>query len=337
MASESRQKRSPIDFFDEISQAPWEFGFYQTVRDIEAVSADKPRLGNAVMLSDEPIRLGQTPSLSFAPAALSGFSKANQFRAVPRLDVNFQGLLGPNGPMPLHITEYVYQRERHHNDSTLRNFLNIFNHRLLSLFYRAWANTEPVCNADRDDDRFRKYIGAFLGISLDTMTHRDNLDDNVKLSNAANFSNPTKTTDGLSNICANFLQAPVNIVEYVGHWLELPEEGYTVLSEVNIGCDLGKTAVLGANVWDRHSKFAIEIGPLDYSEYKDLLPTNPVFTALTDLIKNYIGFEFLWEARLIIKSSQIPELKLSGRQGLGWNCWVGDPGDKDRMDLALQL
>ena len=116
---------------------------------------------------DEPVRLGQAADLAFAPAPLATFDPG-QGGSRPRLQVRLFGLLGPNGPMPLHLTEYVRDRLRNASDPTAARFLDLLNHRFLALFYRAWAQAQPHVNRDRPDrDRFAGYIGSFVGIGLD--------------------------------------------------------------------------------------------------------------------------------------------------------------------------
>src|SRR2546427_10571362 len=158
-------KANTVAFLASLQATPYRYDFYQTLRRLECLYADKPRWGQALRPVDEPVRLGQDPDLSFAPAPLASF-EAGQDGRPPRLQVRLFGLLGPNGPLPLHITEYARERLRHAADPTLSRFLDLFNHRFLTLFYRAWAQAQPHVNRDRpNDDRFAAYVGAFLGVS----------------------------------------------------------------------------------------------------------------------------------------------------------------------------
>ena len=153
-----------VDFFAELARTPYRLDFYQTLRRLECLYGHKPRWGRALRPVDEPVRLGQDPDLAFAPSALSSFESADG--AIPRLQVRLFGLFGPNGPLPMHLTEYARERLRHHADGTLCRFLDIFHHRFIALFYRAWAQAQPHVNYDRPkDDRFATYVGAFLGIA----------------------------------------------------------------------------------------------------------------------------------------------------------------------------
>ena len=143
---------------DLLARAPEQFDFFQVMRRLEHLycdSPDRPRFGAALRPVDEPIRLGQDPSLAFASRTLNGV-QPSRTGAPPRLTQNFFGLMGPNGPLPMHLTEYARDRLRNTpSDPTMTHFLDIFHHRLLMFFYRAWASTEPTASHDRPEtDRF---------------------------------------------------------------------------------------------------------------------------------------------------------------------------------------
>src|SRR3954468_7658263 len=142
-----------VAFFSALAATPYRYDFYQTLRRIECLYAERPRWGRAMRPAEEPVRLGQDPDLAFAPAPLASFKPGEQGRPA-RLQVRLLGLLGPNGPLPLHITEYARERLLHANDPTLSRFLDVFHHRLMTLFYRAWAQAQPHVSRDRPaDDR----------------------------------------------------------------------------------------------------------------------------------------------------------------------------------------
>src|SRR6476661_870390 len=165
-----------LTFFAALAEAPYSYDFYQTLRRLECLFDRSPRWGEALRPIDEPVRLGQDPDLSFAPAPLASFGA--QDGKPPRLQVRLFGLFGPNGPLPIHLTEYARERLQHAGDPTLSRFLDVFHHRFLALFYRAWAQAQPHVNRDRPkDDRFTTYVGALLGMSLDAFRDRDALPD----------------------------------------------------------------------------------------------------------------------------------------------------------------
>ena len=154
-----------LTLFAALSEAPYSYDFYQTLRRLECLFDPKPRWGHARRPVDEAVRFGQEPDLTFAPAPLASFQPGRDGRP-PQLQVRLFGLLGPNGPLPLHITEYARERLRNAGDPTLSRFLDVLHHRFVTLFYRAWAQGQPHVNRDRPkEDRFAAYIGSFVGLS----------------------------------------------------------------------------------------------------------------------------------------------------------------------------
>jgi len=146
--------RERSDLLAALAKAPWSFGFCHTLRRLDCLQPDRPRIGATARPADDPIRLGQQPSLRFAPSELAALEPPGKGRA-PRLQVYFLGLLGPNGPLPLHLTEYARDRRRNSGDRTFTRFLDSFHHRMLSLLYRAWAQAQPAVGFDRpEQDRF---------------------------------------------------------------------------------------------------------------------------------------------------------------------------------------
>ncbi len=168
--------RSRAALLDALARAPGQFDFFQALRRLDAPAGGgsrQPRFGAAWRPADEAIRLGQEPDLTFAGSSLANL-RAGDDGAPPRLAVNFFGLLGPNGPLPLHLTEYARDRLRNADDPTMSRFLDLFHHRMLLFFYRAWAAGQPTVSRDRPrEDRFEHYIGALPGIALAAVRSKD--------------------------------------------------------------------------------------------------------------------------------------------------------------------
>lgn len=309
-----------LSFFAELARAPYRYDFYETMRRIECLHPQKPRWGEALRPVDEPVRLGQDPDLAFAPAPLASFDVADG--RSPRLQVRLFGLFGPNGPLPIHLTEYARERLRHQNDPTLCRFLDIFHHRFLALFYRAWAQAQPHVNYDRPEaDRFARYIGAFVGITPATLRGRDSVPDRAKLFHVGAMIRQVRNAEGLEHILGHFFRVAVRIEQFVGHWMSLASMDRTSLGRQ--GSMLGAGAVAGSRVWDRQHKFRIELGPLTLDEYESFLPGGTRLQKLVDWIRLYFCFEFDWDVRLLLDHAEVPPMVL-GRDGqLGWTSWLG--------------
>ena len=330
-----------LNFLADLAREPYRYDFYQTLRRLECLYDNKPRWGAALRPVDEPVRLGQDPDVAFAPSPLASL-EWGQDGAPPRLQVRLFGLLGPNGPMPIHITEYARHRLRHAGDPTLSRFLDLFHHRFIALFYRAWAQAQPHVNRDRpDSDRFLVYIGSFIGAAPDSLRHRDTVPDLARLHHAGTLVRHVRNAEGLAAIVRQFFRVPAAIEEFVGHWLRLAPAERSYLRRD--GASLGSGAVLGSRVWDHQSKFRIHLGPLTLAQYEAFLPATganrtggTLLRKLTDWVRFYLCFELDWDVRLVLKRDEVPRLKLGLTGQLGWTTWLGTrTAPTNAADLCL--
>jgi type VI secretion system protein ImpH len=325
---------------DELALGAEQFDFFQILRRLESIyrdRPDRPRFGAALRPADEPIRLGQEPSLAFAPAALSTL-RPGRAGSPPRLAVHFFGLLGPNGPLPLHLTEYARDRTRNAGDTTFSRFLDVFHHRMLMFFYRAWASAEPTVSEDgASPNPFLTYIGSLVGIALSSVRGRDQFPDPAKLFYAGRLSAQARNAEGLAAMIGDFFQMPAAVRCFVGNWLELPVRYRWRLGKDDGVGRLGLSTTLGAHAWTRQHKFRVEIGPLERAQLQRLLPGGPSLGKLADLVRNYVGDEQRWDLRLFLKE-QVDEPWHFGRSRLGWTSWLGKAGKSAtgyREDLIL--
>jgi type VI secretion system protein ImpH len=323
-----------VAFLAALAGTPHRYDFYQAMRRLECLYDSKPRWGHAKRPIDEPLRLGQDPDLSFAPAPLAALESQPEGRPA-RLQVRLFGLFGPNGPLPIHLTEYARERLRHVNDPTLCRFLDVFHHRFLALFYRAWAQAQPHVNRDRPaDDRFSVYIGSFEGMAPAAVRNRDVLPDLAKFFHVGVLIRHARNAEGLGAILRHFFRVPVEIQEFVGHWLSLGPRERTRLARD--GATLGSGAVIGSRVWDRQHKFRVLLGPLTLVQYESFLPGGALLPKLVDWVRLYLNLELEWDVRLVLHRDQVPRLTLGRRGRLGWTTWLGRrAADRDADDLSL--
>lgn len=319
--------------FAEVEAAPWAHDFFALLRRIEGLTPHLPRLGQAARPSQEALRLGQEPELDFAPAALASLSRG-EHAVAPRLGVRFFGLLGPQGPMPLHLTEYARERLHQRGDRTMSRFLDIFHHRLLLLFYRAWAQSQPAVQLDRPhDDRYGAWLGAAVGLDGDLRPH-DSLKQSDRLFHAGLMGGNARHPEGLEKILTQQFSVPVRIEQHVGHWLELEDEdrtqlGYARNRSERIGRPrprLGRNATLGWKAWDRQFRFRVVLGPMSWSSYQDFLPDGRHWRSLNHWVREYVGDGLWWDVRPLLLEQDIPDGRLGRGARLGYTAWVGSAG-----------
>lgn len=336
MAATDGRAAARVALFEALARAPWSFDFFQALRRIEGLFSDRPKLGKALRPADEPVRLSQEASVAFAPSTLSA-CEIDDGRP-PRLEQRFFGLLGANGPLPLHITEYVRERLIHNSDPTLARFLDLFHHRMALLFYRAWAEARPTVHQDRpDEDRFTAYVGSLAGHGLRGTLVRDAVPDHAKRFFVGHLARNPKNAEGLASILEGFFQLPVRVDQFVLGWLELPRDQRTALGgEPRVSGALGLGTVVGERVRDVQSRFRAVMGPMDLDRFRDFLPGGRSLDKLKDWVRNYVGFEFDWDVQLVLARDEVPGIRL-GREGqLGWTSWLGARrADTDAGDLTL--
>ena len=209
-------------FFAALADAPYRFDFYQTLRRLECLHAGQAALGTRAASRRRAGAAG-TGSGSVVCAGAAGVVQPSATAARRGSRCRLFGLFGPNGPLPLHMTEYARERLRHRGDPTLSRFLDIFHHRFLALFYRAWAQAQPHVNRDRPkDDRFTIYVGAFLGMSPAPLRDRDALPDLAKFFHVGALIRHVRNAEGLAaHSRSTFSGCRCEIEEFVGHWMLL--------------------------------------------------------------------------------------------------------------------
>lgn len=338
MASESRTSTPALSFLAEVSEKPYRYGFFQTVRRINCFYEDKPLTGRSFKPTDDPIRFTQEPYTSFAPATLGGL-EIDGSSPYPRLSQRFLGLFGPNGPLPLHVTEYARDRSRHHKDHALASFADMFHHRTVSLFYAAWAQSQPVVQFDRpSEDRFAMYVGSLLGLGLPSLRGIDSMHHVSKLGFAGHLGSLPRHVSGLVSIIKGYFNVPIQVREFIAHWMRIPKGDRVRLGGDSMNGHLGQDTIIGERVWQRQDKFQVRLGPLSLEKYESFLPTGKSFDALVSAVRNYVGIEYLWEVNLILEKEEKPVTCLGKSGVLGWTSWLETEQQLDHVDdLLLQV
>ena len=274
--------------------------------------------------------------MAFAPSTLARFEPGAE-GAPHVLSVFCLGMFGPNGPLPLHLTEYARDRQRNHDDPTFVRFMDVFHHRMLSLFYRAWADAQPAVSFDRPgSDRFTDRVASLAGLGMKSLRNRDPLPDLARFHFAGHLVCQTRNAEGLARMLAGFFEVPADVEPFIGQWIDLPPSSWCRLGASRATGELGCTTTIGARVFDRQQKFRVVFGPLTMEQYDRLLPGRDSLRRLVALVRGYLGDEFDWDVKLVLKKEEVPPLVL-GRQGrVGLTTWLlGRPCEGDRSDLML--
>lgn len=324
----------------ERAEQAWAYDYFALMRRLEATDLSAPRWGHALRPSAEPVRVGQEPSLAFAPAGLSRFELPQGDGRPPLIRQHFFAYVGPNGPLPVHLSDFIRERALNHGDRTWLAFLDTFLHRFALQFYRAWSQARPAPGMDRPgEDPFRHRVGALVGIGGAARQQRDDVPDDARLHFSGWLARRVHSAEGVERVLSGFFEVPVQLERWVGHWMTLPEDELTRLGASNPNTasrTLGLGAVLGRRVWDRQHKVCLHLGPLTLDQYRRFLPDGSARGPLVRWVQQLLGGELDWDARLLLQRAEVPPTRLGGGARLGWTSWVGNrPRANHAVDVRI--
>lgn len=318
---------------------PWSHDFFATLRRIETLRPDLPRLGHAAVPGQEPVRIGQEPTLAFAPAVFSALEAATD-HTPPRLRQAFFGYIGPNGPLPVHLSDFVRERVVQAGDHTLLHFLDQFAHRFALHLYRAWAQARPTVGLDRpQEDDFRRRVGAFAGMGSPGRQEKDRFNDDARLYFSGWMLRQVRNQESIEAVLSGYFGVGVEVQPWEGHWEVLEPDQ---CSRLGLGCQpLGRGAMLGTRVWDRQHRINLRLGPMGLAQYTDFLPDGTAFARLCDWMQHLLGDEFAWSLTLVVRHREVPQTRLGQRLGngarLGWTSWLAQHGQRTRDADEVRL
>jgi type VI secretion system protein ImpH len=345
---------------DELLGAGYRFDFFQAVRLLRRASARSRSGGPSPARSRQeggsppdptprqsPVRLRASAGLIFAPSDIVEVrGPAEAGKAAPELTVAFLGLGGVMGPLPRPTAEWLHEQLRAGNNG-LRDFLDIFHHRLLTLLYRArQLRRVGLTEGAPETDTVARYLQSFMGLGTPGMQGRLEVKDRVLLRYAGLLSRRPVSAGALEAVLADFLGVDVRARLPRGAWLALEAEQWTRLGPAGRNQRLGQEAVLGTRVWDAQAGLLLGVGPLSWCRYLDLLPGSrdhllpegEGLKALRSLTRFALGPGPEVGLELKLPAEEIPELSLGTRDGprLGWTSWLSArPGRQGLQSVAL--
>lgn len=218
------------------------------------------------------------------------------------IEVNFMGLAGPHGPLPLAYTELVLDRLRD-RDTAMRDFFDIFNHRLVSLFYRGRKLHRPGFSfAEPEEDTLSNNLFALIGLGP-RAAHTQSITRKNLLRYAGLLSAQVRSVDGLETLLGHYFQVPVRVEGHRSRWLSIDPSQHTFLGTANHALKAGtQQAALGTRIWDSETMFRVHVGPLPSAEYRRFFPEGGLYRELCDLVRFYVGPEPDFDVRLILRS-----------------------------------
>ncbi len=317
------------------------FDFFELLRRLE----DADRIfGRAGPPQREPARLGQHIRLGFAVQDVARLEPATE-SAPARVTVATIGLLGPEGPMPLYLTRWVLDRlsqrwfagadMREVSDTTFVDFVNVLQHRMIALFYRAWADAHPSVQIERaEGGRIRAMAAAMAGMGLRGRADREPAAiDMTKLAHAAALAHQVDGPERLTLFLSDHFQVPIRLREFVGAWIDIPKRLQSRLAGAY--AQLGRNATIGPRTFQRQQRIELAVGPLTLSDYTAFLPSSARHKALKRAIRDLVGDGLDVDVRLVLAKNEVPASQL-GTARLGHIAWLAPRRDRDAADLCMR-
>jgi type VI secretion system protein ImpH len=298
--------------FDE----PFRFEFYQAVRLLESL---RRRDGEGTeQLEKDPVRFRSRVSFDFPASEIQSIEDTGD---LPRLTVNFLGLAGALGPLPVPYSEMVLAASAR-KDNAAADFLDIFNHRLVMLLYRTrQAHRPPLTAQSPEQGAVARYLFSLIGLGLPQTRKSLGIPARSLLHYSGLLTRRPGTAAGLETLLTDFFDVPVRVHQFVGLWRELDSTQWTTIGARGRNRAIGRGAVLGTKVWDQSASVTIALGPLTLERFQDFLSGRPGHEELSALTRFYLGKEHDAEAHLILKANEVPE-SLIGKSRLGYTSWL---------------
>lgn len=324
--------------FDE----PYEFDYFQAVRLFEKIYPAKKPVGRDAMPHEEILRFRSHLSLNFPPSQIYEIQKQfDEFTDEEKTEmvINFMGMIGVSGVMPVHYTELAMSRVRY-GDTAMWAFMDIFTHRIVSMFFRAWEKYRFPIAYERGNDKFTEYLFDFIGLGTDGLRGRMAIEDESLIPYIGLITQKPHSAASLAQILSDYFKINAKVRQFFGQWIDLDKESITKLSQTN--SSLGIDAIVGTRVWDQQSKFRLVLGALNYKEFRAFLPDGTAHKSLKSIVRFIVGLEFDFDVQLVLQADEVPGTILTTRAKrrpmLGWNSWLkSEPFINDDAQVVLQM
>lgn len=317
------------------------FEFFQAVALLQRLLPERRPVGEFSAPEDEVAHFHVNPRLGFPASEIQKLEAHGDGPA--EMMVNFMGLTGPSGVLPHPYSELILERLRA-KDFSLASFFDLFNHRAISLLYRAWERSRfPVTFGSANRDHFTHYLLDLLGLGTFGLRNRQAIADEALTHYLSLVAMHSRSAIGLEQMLADYFQVPVAVEQFTGAWIPLDRPTQCSMDdEESASCQLGLGAVAGDAVWDQQGCVRLRIGPLSLDRYNDFLPGGMGNAALRAMVRFYTNCTLDAEAQLVLDRSEVPPVQLdfdSGRPArLGWVSWARTAAmNRDPDDTILAL
>lgn len=339
---------------DRLFATPQQFDFFQAVRLLELMFPQRSQVGATASPEGETVHFSAAMGTSFPASSIAALEPADESGDVPTMTVAFLGLTGPSGALPAHYTDLLWRLQRDvraPEKESLRAWYDLFNHRLTSLFYRAWEKYRPAIPYQRGDyrqasvDTFTQGLLSVAGLPTTAANARacePSCLPRSLLRYAGLLAQRPRNVLNLKAILCDYFALPIDVLQFQGEWAPLACDQQM---QLGVCGTLGSDATVGPRVWNRQGKVRIRIGPLERSAFEQLLPcqhdrqSGPHLGEIAAVTRLYLGPEVDFDLQLVLRAAEYRSTPLGEATGnrLGWNAWLPGDSSSDRDEAVFSL
>ncbi|WP_074887831.1 type VI secretion system baseplate subunit TssG [Pseudomonas graminis] len=331
-------RRSTPGLIDQARAEPHRFEFFQLVRLLRLHYSRNGRMDLQTRPHEDPLRFRSQLSLNFPASEVSDlkFEREGKVSAaglpLTEVQVTFMGLVGPSGVLPRPYTELLLERHIQYRDDAAHAFLDVFSHRMTTLFYEAWQKYKFYIEYERNGTSdFDRYLLHLVGLGPQAQKQKFGPEGSPLRRElfsyfSGMFAQKPRNALNLQVMLSFYFSLPFKVRQFAGRWLKLDVSQCTQLGRKNAA--LGQSAVVGNRVWDYQSSVRIDIGPLALGDYQRFQPGTEDYQKLVELVRFYVGAHLDFQIAPTLMREAVPLAKI-GRQGnvaLGWLGWLKRPG-----------
>jgi type VI secretion system protein ImpH len=236
------------------------------------------------------------------------------------------------GPLPEAYTDWLQNRVRD-GDRVMADFFDLFNHRFNALRFEARARNRPMLanlgpdevrrnESHRDELSYSEQVAALAGLAAPGLLEQLPSPRRAWLGIAGLLANRRRSAPVLTAVLSRYLGAKVLLRQLAGAWRAIVPADRTTLGRAN--SRLGTHTVLGSRLWEQHARIELEIGPLSYARFCELLPKGSFHESFAKILHLLTDRLADCRIRLRLEPAEAPEPKV-GALRLGQTAWLGRP------------
>jgi type VI secretion system protein ImpH len=326
-----------------LDKEPYSIQFFQAVRLLERLYPDRHPVGLFVSPKSEVVQFSSVPTLSFPASEIHDLQHNKDGSTT--VFVNFMGLSAAVGVLPHAYTEFLIERARV-KDRGPADFFDLFNHRMISLFYRGWQKYRFYIAYERTgagDDVISSRLMDLLGLGTESLARRMDIADDACMYYVGLLGQRRPTAQGLKQLLEDYFEVPVVVEQFTGTWRRLPPDNLTFLRDTGAFCErLGQGTIVGHEAWDQHGAITVRLGPMTFDRYREFLPGARANIELRSWLRLYTNREFDFVVQLVLERQEVPRMQLgddgAAASRLGLVSWVKNrPLNRDPDEATYRL